>query len=87
MAIVELKLVSPIEVVNKDQIITIREEKDGKTPILGKIKISRGTIEWWPKGNKVNAHSLTWAKFAKLMADEVEMKRVKKTAKKKQTAV
>ncbi|USE78849.1 hypothetical protein NDR89_19625 [Cupriavidus gilardii] len=78
MAIVELKISSPIEIVNKDQVVTIREDNNGKPSIIGKLKISRGTLEWWPRGNKVNAHPIKWAQFAQLMEEQVPRKRVKK---------
>ncbi len=34
---------------------------------IGKILISRGNIEWLPKGNSINKRKLTWAKFAEIM--------------------
>ncbi len=34
---------------------------------LGTLLVSRGNIEWLPKGNSVNKTRLTWAKFAQFM--------------------
>jgi hypothetical protein len=34
---------------------------------LGTLLISKGNIEWLPKGNSVNKRRLTWRKFAELM--------------------
>ena len=37
---------------------------DGK---IGTLLISKGNIEWLPKGNSVNKKRLSWAKFAGFM--------------------
>ena len=42
---------------------------------LGTLLISKGNMEWLPKGNSVNKRRLTWRKFAELM--DLEGKRVK----------
>jgi len=34
---------------------------------LGRLLISKGNIEWLPKGNSVNKKRLSWRKFAALM--------------------
>jgi hypothetical protein len=34
---------------------------------LGTLLISKGNIEWLPKGNSVNKQRLSWAKFAEFM--------------------
>jgi hypothetical protein len=43
------------------------EVKDGSTKI-GTLVVGRGTVEWWPESNKVNAHRGDWHKFAEIMA-------------------
>lgn len=40
---------------------------DGK---IGTLLISKGNIEWLPKGNSVNKRRLTWQKFAELMESD-----------------
>jgi hypothetical protein len=42
---------------------------------LGELLISKGNLEWVPRGNSANKFSLTWNKFAQLM--EVEGKPTK----------
>jgi len=37
---------------------------------LGTLLISKGNIEWLPKGNSVNKKRMSWVKFAEFM--EVE---------------
>jgi hypothetical protein len=59
---VRLKLDAAI-VQNKDMEVVIKSN-DGK---IGTLLISRGNIEWRPKGNYVNKKRLTWKKFAELM--------------------
>jgi hypothetical protein len=34
---------------------------------LGTLLISKGNVEWLPKGNSVNKKRLSWSKFAELM--------------------
>jgi len=37
---------------------------------LGELHISKGNVEWWPKGNKKNKCRLTWTRFAELFEDK-----------------
>jgi hypothetical protein len=50
-------------VANKDLGIVVK--RDGSK--LGTLLISRGNVEWLPKGNSVNKRRLSWARFAELM--------------------
>jgi hypothetical protein len=50
-------------VAHKDFEVVVRTD-DGK---LGTLLISKGNIEWLPKGNSVNKRRLSWAKFAEFM--------------------
>jgi len=34
---------------------------------LGTLLISKGNVEWLPKGNSVNKQRLTWKQFADFM--------------------
>ncbi len=43
------------------------EIKDGSKKI-GTLVVGRGTVEWWPESNKVNAHRGNWYQFAEVMA-------------------
>lgn len=36
---------------------------------LGTLLISKGNIEWLPKGNSVNKQRLSWLKFAEFMEE------------------
>lgn len=42
------------------------EIKDGSTKI-GTLVVGRGTVEWWPESNRVNAHRANWYNFAEMM--------------------
>jgi hypothetical protein len=33
----------------------------------GTLSIGRGSVEWWPEYNSVNAHRLPWSKFIDLL--------------------
>ena len=53
-------------VAHKDLEITVKS--NGAK--LGTLLISKGNIEWLPKGNSVNKKRLNWARFALLMEEQ-----------------
>jgi hypothetical protein len=64
---VSLKVPSAIEVGNVDVEFEVR---DG-TNLMGTVAISRGGIDWRPKGkHRANSVSVTWTQFAALMTPE-----------------
>ncbi|MFW7343591.1 hypothetical protein V0R37_18860 [Pollutimonas sp. H1-120] len=75
MAEVKLKVTKPIEILNTDSEIIVSNNKDGK---IGTLKISRGGIEWLPRGHSANAHKCTWEKLAEVLEANVSKKRIKK---------
>jgi hypothetical protein len=48
---------------NKDFEIVVKSS-EGK---IGTLLISKGNVEWRPKGNSVNKRRLAWAKFSDFM--------------------
>lgn len=52
-------------VAHKDFEIIVKSDA-GK---IGTLLISKGNIEWLPKGNSVNKNRLSWEKFSKFMSD------------------
>jgi hypothetical protein len=60
-------------VAHKDLEVVVKTSRDGK---LGTLLISKGNVEWLPKGNSVNRRRLSWRRFADLM--QSEGRRVKK---------
>lgn len=65
-------------VAHKDLVIEIKTVKDGKSSKLGKLLISKGNIEWLPRGNSVNKKRLSWVEFAALLEDEGRTVRIPK---------
>ena len=61
-------------VANKDVEIIVKT--DGSK--LGSLLISKGNVEWLPKGNSVNKKRLSWTKFAALMESEGRTVKAKK---------
>jgi len=61
---ISLKILREIEVVNTDIEVEVREDGD----LLGRLRISRGSIDWIP-ALKRSAHRLEWERFAALMED------------------
>ena len=41
-----------------------RRTEDGGLEKLGELHISRGSLEWWPKGAKRYRREVKWEKFA-----------------------
>lgn len=66
MADLEITLPS-LDLGKTDTVLVVRDS-DG---IIGKIKLSTGTIEWWPKGRSVNIRSMSWPEFAKICQSTV----------------
>ena len=61
-------------VANKDVEIIVKT--DGSK--LGSLLISKGNMEWLPKGTSVNKKRLSWTKFAALMESEGRTVKAKK---------
>lgn len=59
---IRLKIPQRIEVVNKDIEVVVYE--DGK--VLGRVRISRGSIDWRPASGK-RARHMRWSTFANMM--------------------
>ena len=65
-------------VAHKDLEIEVKTMADGKASKLGTLLISKGNIEWLPKGNSVNKKRLSWVQFASLVESEGKTVKVKK---------
>lgn len=61
-------------VAHKDLEIIVATSRDG---LLGRLLISKGNIEWLPKGNSVKKRRLSWTKFAELFEQEGRLVRKK----------
>ncbi|WP_433852412.1 hypothetical protein [Stenotrophomonas nitritireducens] len=66
-------------VAHKDLEVVVKSSSAGK---LGTLLISKGNIEWLPRGNSVNKKRMTWAAFAKLIEGQGKTAKVKKAVKK-----
>jgi hypothetical protein len=61
---VSLNITRPIPVGNVDVEISVR--RNGRA--FGKVKISKGAIDWMPANKSKTAYYLDWNEFAKVMA-------------------
>lgn len=52
-------------VAHKDFEIVVKSD----TGKVGTLLISKGNIEWLPKGNSVNKKRMSWVKFAEFMKE------------------
>lgn len=39
--------------------------------LLGSLLMGRGSVEWWPKGNKVNSVKKGWRAFVKILEEQM----------------
>ncbi|CAA0108479.1 Uncharacterised protein [Halioglobus japonicus] len=62
---VNVKINASVPVKHKDFEVVVRND-NGK---LGTLLISKGNIEWLPKGNSINKKRMSWTKFAEFMED------------------
>ena len=62
---VSLNITKPIPVGNVDIEVPVR--RNGRA--FGKVKISRGAIDWMPANKSKTAYYLDWSEFAKVMAE------------------
>ncbi|WP_157636286.1 hypothetical protein [Burkholderia ubonensis] len=61
-----MALTSEVEIGKVDQILTVKSTNGRK---IGALKFSKGSVEWWPKGNSVNAHKYSWEQLAAVLED------------------
>lgn len=64
-------------VAHKDLEIEVKTTESGKTSKLGTLLISKGNIEWLPKGNSVNKKRLTWNQFSALLEEHGKTVKIK----------
>jgi hypothetical protein len=62
---VSLNITKPIPVGNVDIEVPVR--RNGRA--FGKVKISKGAIDWMPANKSKTAYYLDWSEFAKVMAE------------------
>jgi hypothetical protein len=39
--------------------------------LLGTIVMGRGSVQWWPSGNSVNALRRSWVSFARMLGEHM----------------
>ena len=79
---VSVSVQAPIPVRHTD--IIVRVEKDGGK--LGTLLISKGSVEWRPKGTSVNRRVFGWGKFAAIMEEHGRSARKGKVARQRRAA-
>ena len=78
MADIRIQLGKPIKVDHLDTVITIGG--------LGRLTISKGSVEWLSSPKSVNQRKYTWKEFAALMQDNGKLAKKKSSAPKKASA-
>lgn len=59
-------MVPSFEVKGTDVVITIATDEDGK---LGELHISKGNIQWKPKGKSTTRYSIAWSDIPTLFEE------------------
>lgn len=71
---VKVNINASVPVMHTDFEVVVKNDS-GK---LGTLLVSKGNLEWLPKGNSVNKRRLTWAKFAEFMEEHGKPVKAKK---------
>ena len=40
--------------------------------LLGSLLMGRGSVEWWPKGNKIHSVKKGWHDFVKILEEQMK---------------
>jgi hypothetical protein len=40
--------------------------------LLGSLLMGRGSVEWWPKGNKIHSVKKGWRAFVKILEEQMK---------------
>jgi hypothetical protein len=40
--------------------------------LLGSLLMGRGSVEWWPKGNKIHSVKKGWRDFVKILEEQMK---------------
>ena len=40
--------------------------------LLGSLLMGRGSVEWWPKGNKIHSVKKDWPDFVKILEEKMK---------------
>jgi hypothetical protein len=64
--------VSSVELTKAGSRNSLELEVRSGTKLLGKLIMGRGSVKWWPNGNKTNNFRRSWVTFAKLLETEMQ---------------
>jgi hypothetical protein len=80
----EISLVANMNfVLHKDVLFMVKTVANAKAAKVGTLMLSKGNVEWRPKGNSVYAHQLSWEKLGALMMEKGrKVRKAKRRAKK-----
>lgn len=62
-----IKQMPVMEVENKDLVLEIKDAEDGK---LGELHISKGSLDYYPKGAQKKHFRVSWSDLAELLEKE-----------------
>jgi hypothetical protein len=63
---ITLTIPTPINIQNTD--LTLEVNSDGIK--LGELRISKGSVDWWPNNHRTNCHRVTWERLKQLLEGE-----------------
>jgi hypothetical protein len=65
---------SSVELTKRASSNSLRIEVRSGEEFLGTLFMGRGSVQWWPNGNKTNDFRMSWRRFAKLLETEMSKK-------------
>jgi hypothetical protein len=62
---------SSVELTKRASKNSLRVEVRRAQEFLGTLYMGRGSVQWWPGGNKTNDFRMSWTRFAKLLEEKM----------------
>jgi hypothetical protein len=69
---VTVNQVSTVELTKRASSNSLQLEVRSGEDLLGKLIMGRGSVQWWPKGNKTNGFEKRWKDFVKLLESAMD---------------
>lgn len=58
---------SSVELTKRNSRNSLEVEVRSGAELLGKLVMGRGSVQWWPNGNRTNALKKPWTQFVRLL--------------------
>jgi hypothetical protein len=69
--IVTAHLPTTVDLTKRNSGNSLQFEVRSGEDLLGTLYMGRGSVQWWPGGNKKNALEKSWTAFAKMLSEHM----------------